>query len=100
MDPSPIFFNLFISTTKLATNHGSISKILNLNMFNIHFHNQTRYQPWLHLQNLKSKHVQYSFSQPNSLPTMAPSLIFFNLNMFNIHFHNETRHQSWLHLPF
>ena len=40
-------YSIFISTTKLATNHGSISDFL------------------------ISKHVQYSFSQQNSLPTLA-----------------------------
>ena len=68
---------------------------------NIHFQNQTLYlQPWLHLLLSRSFHVQYSYSQPDSLPTPATSPIFIIVNIFNINIHNQTRYQHRLHPQF
>ena len=93
---------IFMSTTKLNTNIGYRPCLWNRNILNIHIHNQTRYQPWLHLPfSSILTHSTYSYLQPNSLPTSAPdthSWLSPKYWILNIYIHNQTRYQPWLHL--
>ena len=92
---------IFIFTIKLYTcNHGYISYFLDLSMFNIHIHNQTRNQHRLHPP--FSSLLTYSISTFTTRLTTNHGYIsyFPDLFMFNIHIHNQTHYQHWLHPPF